>query len=307
MRGPLRDRHPQLSARRAGRDRRRRNPGDPPGGPQDRIQVEFELEDAELAAEALPSYDDRRRLLFYEAAEGGAGVLRRLAHPQEHGALTRVAQRALEICHFDADGRDLGQAPGSDEPCAAACYDCLMSYSNQWDHGLLDRFRVRELLVAWTPGILDASPVEIPRNGHLEELLRLTDSDLERRWLRFVDAHGLKLPSEAQVLIADAGARVDFLYRREGAAVFVDGPHHDDPRQRETDRRQENDLEDLTKSSKRSTGSPSSTFQGCSGWSAPSGKRDRRDSRSELPTRLAGSPGRRNPPGSELWDDLDAG
>jgi hypothetical protein len=29
----------------------------------------------------------------------------------------------------------------------AACYDCLLSYTNQPDHRILDRFAVRDLLL----------------------------------------------------------------------------------------------------------------------------------------------------------------
>src|SRR5207237_5165825 len=69
------------------------------------IGAVYELEDNELAAEPLPTPDNRRTILFYEAAEGGAGVLRRLV--DDPGQLGRVAAAALEICHYDtATGED---------------------------------------------------------------------------------------------------------------------------------------------------------------------------------------------------------
>jgi hypothetical protein len=104
------------------------------------IEAHFQLEDTELAAEPLPDADDRRYILFYEAAEGGAGVLSRLV--DEKDALAAVARRALEICHFGPDGEDQGLTPGrpATEPCVQACYDCLLSYSNQREHKDLSRF-----------------------------------------------------------------------------------------------------------------------------------------------------------------------
>jgi hypothetical protein len=102
------------------------------------VQTVFQLEDTELAAEPLPSEDDRRSILLYEAAEGGAGVLRRLV--REPRALGRVARQALELLHFDPEtGTDLRRAPGARHDCEAACYDCLLSYRNQCDSKLEER------------------------------------------------------------------------------------------------------------------------------------------------------------------------
>src|SRR2546422_8225726 len=93
-----------------GRGLRSRGYGPPPGGLKHAIQVVYQLEEAELAAEPLPSQDDRRILFFYEAAEGGAGVLRRLLDDPQ--ALPRVAKQALQLCHFDPEtGTDLRRGP----------------------------------------------------------------------------------------------------------------------------------------------------------------------------------------------------
>src|ERR1700740_475568 len=100
------------------------------------IIVEFNLEDNELGMEALPTRERREVILIYEAAEGGAGVLKRLV--SEPDALGRVAPRALEICHFNPDtGEDRHRAEGAREDCVMACYDCLLSYFNQPDHEYL--------------------------------------------------------------------------------------------------------------------------------------------------------------------------
>ncbi len=209
------------------------------------IQIVFQLEDRELAVEPLPDDLDRRVILFYEAAEGGAGVLRRLLDPAEPDALARVAREALRLCHFDPDsGADCGRAAGAEEDCVAACYDCLLSYYNQRDHELLDRHSVRDLLLAWTRGSLEISPNAQPRDDHLEKLLRLADSELEKKWLRLVERLELRLPDEAQMLIEECSCRPDFYYRKDMTAVFIDGPPHDLADQQAKDQDQQDDLED---------------------------------------------------------------
>jgi very-short-patch-repair endonuclease len=207
------------------------------------IQVEFDLEDSELAAEPLPNRDFRSQLLFYEAAEGGAGVLRQLA--TDPTALPRVAAQALRLCHFDPEtGADLGSAPGAPERCAAACYDCLLSYGNQWDHRQLDRFEVRDTLLLLRDADVAISPLSMPREELRAKLAEGCDSELERRFLTYLFERGYELPTEGQRVVDGLKARPDFTYAHHFALVFIDGPHHDTADRQRLDAEQTNRLVD---------------------------------------------------------------
>jgi len=156
-----------------------------------------------------------------------------------------VAREALRILHFDPDtGDDQHHAPGTREDCEAACYDCLMSYSNQLDHRLLDRKLIRDLLLRLARADVKASPAPLPRAEHLSQLMRQCGSDLEREWLRLIDVQGLRLPSHAQMLVEKCKTRPDFLYAAEKLAVYVDGPHHEYPERRGRDHAQTDCMED---------------------------------------------------------------
>jgi ATP-dependent helicase YprA (DUF1998 family)/very-short-patch-repair endonuclease len=206
------------------------------------IQVHFQLEGMELAAEPLPTSADRRQLLIYEAAEGGAGALRRLV--EDPTTLAAVARTALEVCHFTPTGEDLGKAPRSQDRCEAACYDCLLSYSNQPDHRRLDRFAIRDVLLSLATSVVNASPVRASRSEHLEKLMRLAGSGLERTWLRHLDARRHRLPSDAQKLLETFGTRPDFLYDGQQTVIYIDGPHHKYPERVARDQQLTERLED---------------------------------------------------------------
>jgi very-short-patch-repair endonuclease len=207
------------------------------------IQIEYQLEDNELAAEPLPSSDERRVILFYESSEGGAGVLRRLLDDPQ--SFARIAANALTVCHFDpTTGEDLHRAEHAKEDCEAACYDCLLSYYNQREHTLLDRKLIRDLLFDLAQSQVASSPTTAPLEEHVAELLRLADSDLERQWLHYVNARGYRLPSKSQAFIEKCQTRPDFIYEEQQTLVYIDGPHHLYPDRQERDRAQTECLED---------------------------------------------------------------
>ena len=204
------------------------------------IQVLYQLEDSELAVEPLPKDDDRRLLLIYEAAEGGAGVLRQLVADPD--AVSAIARKALELLHYDAiTGEDL--AAGEDR-CEAACYDCLMGYWNQRDHELLDRTLIKGYLLELASATLHASSTTETRAQLYQRLRNLCDSDLERRFLQHLHDGRYRLPTDAQRLFEDCGTRPDFVYDAQRTVIYVDGPHHAYPERAARDQQQTDRLED---------------------------------------------------------------
>jgi superfamily II DNA/RNA helicase/very-short-patch-repair endonuclease len=206
------------------------------------IIIEFNLEDNELGLEALSTRDNRELMLIYEASEGGAGVLKRLL--SDPGAIGRVAQRALELCHFDpATGNDLRRAVGAREDCVKACYDCLLSYFNQPDHEHLDRHAIASFFMRLKNATVIDTPGETSRGAHLAELRKRCDSKLEEKWLDFLEANRLHLPTASQKVLN--GTKPDFLYEGDHmVAIYVDGPPHDFADRQGRDAQCTGDLED---------------------------------------------------------------
>ena len=192
------------------------------------VEQAFQLEDSELVAEAVGE-GDGRAIVFYEASEGGAGVLRRLV--EEPDAMAEVAREGLRILHFDPDtGDDLAPAQHR------ACYECLLSFANQLQARLLNRHRVRDFLQELTGCRVERRHGGRTRDEHYRWLRGLTDSrsELERDFVDALYRNGYRLPQDAQRRIGQPPCIPDFFYE-PNVCVFCDGAVHDQPDQRARD------------------------------------------------------------------------
>lgn len=194
------------------------------------IQRYFQIEPRELACESMPSGRDRREILFYEASEGGAGVLRQLVENPK--AFPAIARTAFELCHFVPHTLEDTAA----DTCGNACYECLLDYGNQIDHHLLDRNCIKDLLLNLSHSECRPAGGTGSRSERMIAMRKKCDSGLEKKWLDKLDSLLLNPPSDAQLLLEAQSTRPDFFYREYNAAIYVDGPPHDDPEQKRIDK-----------------------------------------------------------------------
>ncbi len=202
------------------------------------IMETYQIEESELAAEPLPSAENRTSILFYESAEGGAGVLSHLAHSPRD--IARVARRALLIMHYEvSDDPHAGivdpaslqasnrQHNADNEYCVAACYHCLLSYYNQTEHELIDRRNPEALalLCALANGsILDGSMAPEDDDPPQSTVSTTQAEPLTARLQAALRDAGCKAPDTYEYTFGNGSWRCNALYRADRIAVFCVDP-----------------------------------------------------------------------------------
>ncbi len=190
------------------------------------IEMTFQIEESELVVEPLPKSDERRALLFYEAAEGGAGVLTRLANNRDDLAL--VASNALQLIHYrkpqsgiwtldDLPSLEQTDALGNHQ-CEAGCYQCLLSYFNQPDHEHINRRNADalKLLVALANAQVQpvtSSPATVASTTSAYEPLDA--------WLSALRQAGAVQPDAVNVSVNNGAATAAAQYKASRVLVFL--------------------------------------------------------------------------------------
>jgi hypothetical protein len=206
------------------------------------IEAEFTIEEGEILTENLPSREDRKAFLLYEAVEGGAGVLSRLSREQH--AFAKVARRALEIMHWSMGGRAIPDLPDEDiarltvasltntkADCVAGCYECLLSYFNQPEHENIDRRD--EAALTYLVGLAKSSlaidhdaSIRTARNGAAHQA-GASDSAADL-WMAAASAHGITIGVDN--LISIDGAVLPASWRHAGVVAVRSGETCDEER-----------------------------------------------------------------------------
>lgn len=189
------------------------------------IEMTFQIEESELVAEPLPKADERRALMFYEAAEGGAGVLTRIA--SDPASLAQVASNALKLLHHRAPQGPwkLEDLPALEQTnalgnhiCEAGCYQCLLSYFNQPDHENINRRNVDALNVLVALANAEVKPQQDPPPAPANT----PADDHLKQWLLALDAAGLRHPDAMQVPVNQGAAIAAGQYKSARALVFLE-------------------------------------------------------------------------------------
>lgn len=189
----------------------------------------YQVDETEIASTVIGEGAEQS-ILLWESAEGSIGVLERLI--KEKNAVASIAKTALEICHFDPETGE-----ETETECVIACYECLLAYYNQPEHTLLDRTRIKGLLM----GLSQSEVQQMHQKRSYEEqyqwLKEQTDkkSELETTFLDALRKQGRRLPDAAQKFVEDPACSADFWYDDGYVCVFCDGSVHDPERQKKED------------------------------------------------------------------------
>ncbi|MBL6955873.1 MAG: DEAD/DEAH box helicase [Chlorobium phaeobacteroides] len=188
------------------------------------IELVFQVEPSEIGVVTVGD-PEAPNILLYEAAEGSLGILSQFV--ENINAFHKVVAEAIALCRYD-----------DPEYKGPASYDDLLSYYNQRDHKIIDRYLIKEALEKLMLCTIEIQTNQSFKNydAHYQTLLGGIDpnSSTERKFIDFLYKNGIRLPDAAQKRVEGLYAQPDFYYEPR-IWVFCDGTPHDKAEVQEKD------------------------------------------------------------------------
>jgi len=188
------------------------------------IELVFQVESSEIGVVSVGN-PEAPNILIHEAAEGSLGILSRFV--ENVNDFHQVVEQAISLCRYD-----------DPEYNGPASYDDLLSYYNQRDHSIINRYLIKDALEKLMNCTIEiqSNPGFINYDDHYQTLLRGIDpnSSTERKFIDFLYSNGIRLPDAAQKRVDGIYAQPDFYYEPR-IWVFCDGTPHDQADVQEND------------------------------------------------------------------------
>lgn len=195
------------------------------------IENVFSIESSEMGVTPIGDPEEPN-ILLYESAEESLGVLKSLTEDNE--GWHKVVNEIQKLCRFDDETyKD------------KASYKDFLSYYNQTDHAVIDRFKIQKTVERLLNCQIQVGKSDSGRyEAQYQRLLETYDksSSTELKFLNYLYKHGLRLPDEAQKRVDGLYCQPDFYYAPDSGSVptfvFCDGTPHDDNSVMERDTKQ---------------------------------------------------------------------
>jgi superfamily II DNA/RNA helicase len=179
------------------------------------LESYFQIESNEIGVCLMG--DKHPNIFLYESSQGSLGILSQFIEDKD--IFNAIVAEAIKICRFEDTAYN--------DP---ASYDDLLSYYNQRDHKVIDRFLIKEALdklkICNTQLKTSAYNEDYDEQYKRLEKQRDTNSETEKKFLSFLYKNGLRLPDSAQQRVDGIYTQPDFFYAPD-VWVFCDGTPHD--------------------------------------------------------------------------------
>ncbi|MEA2013401.1 MAG: DUF1998 domain-containing protein [Verrucomicrobiota bacterium] len=182
------------------------------------IENVFQIESSEIGVKTMGGVDKKPNIFIYEAAEGSLGILSQFIDDPKR--FNEVIKEAIKVCEFDKNK----EIPAS--------YDNLLSYCNQREHKIIDRFLIKDALEKLKICTIEKQFNKAYDNydAQYKSILSAIDpnSSTEKKFIEYLYKNNLRLPDSAQKRVEGVYVQPDFFYEPD-IHVFCDGTPHDKP------------------------------------------------------------------------------